>query len=738
MAFPTTITGITLATGGIVPYISSGGNVYLIGKSTANANKIRAFKATDPTSSFSNVGTDPTVTALSTLISVATFQVGDVIHVATIDDTAITSINIQYHKFDMSTDTWTLVNEAVVTAYAEAATGDVDNSAAITVRSNGDVILLYNGAKAAVMGVDRERVYYARRVSGSWTVDVAVDNAGATSWFTGSTVVGSSDRMHFFFQDGDADDAYERALTSANVLETFPASFDATIDATQSHFKTQGVSYVSGANTKVRYPLFDATATTLNSAKCDSADAPTMSEDSDITGATNPGAALYNSSFAANGTTLWHTFVESVTFDILTQSNADDAGWSATSSFYAGTVVKLLTNVFTRNGDIVLAIVFGETDTKYTEKVLVVGGNIFSIISAATLTGSGKSTASANFTETAIATLTGTGAATAKADWTETAVATLTGTGAATAKADLSITAIALLADMGASIAAGAFSDTAIALLTGSGKSTAAGALNAAAVATVTMAGAATDKADWNAVAAAVLADTGAAVASADWSSSALAALTFGGTTVSVSNTLSAAAIAVLSAYGASTAAADWSAAAVAVLTAGGVSLYPAALSETAIASLVASGAAVAAGDFSQAALAVLTGAGAASAAGSFNQVAAATLSGASQSTVSAAANLTAAASLTVTSAAIAAGDAVIAVTANLTAEGTQVASGSDFISIATSVFAFVSAPTAATKPRQEGKRPIGRRQLELDDEEDMLILSAAALACMEQCHGYH
>ena len=101
MALPVTISGLVHATGSITvsrPFISSGGNVYVIGRESTT---LGAYKATDPTSSFSAVGTSPSLTNINNLNAV---QVGDVLHVVTASASASTSVDYKYHTFNMATD----------------------------------------------------------------------------------------------------------------------------------------------------------------------------------------------------------------------------------------------------------------------------------------------------------------------------------------------------------------------------------------------------------------------------------------------------------------------------------------------------------------------------------------------------------------------------------------------------------------------------------------------------------
>ena len=309
MALPVSLSGLftTTSNGPKVsrPFLSSGGNVYIAGI-IADGSKLGMVKATDPASSFSSIGADFTVTG--TLHCVDAVISGDSIHVVTASNTSASAINYRYHKFDIATDAWVINNSVIASSVNPLVSTASEAKILVSVRSDGDVIVIYQGAKAASMGTDYQRVSYGRYEASVWTVGVALDNAGATNWTTSGIVIGSSDRMHFFFADATASDGYQRALTSANALEAFPAAFDTSINATITTAVNDGVSYASGGNTKVRFPFPDTTSVAGNSVKLDSADAPTVSEDSDITGSTDYVQGANFSSFAADGTTLWHTF----------------------------------------------------------------------------------------------------------------------------------------------------------------------------------------------------------------------------------------------------------------------------------------------------------------------------------------------------------------------------------------------------------------------------------------------
>lgn len=582
MAFPTTITGLNVNIGNIKwitkPFIA-GGNVYVFGKGTTT-NLLRAFKATDPTSSFSNVGTDVTMTSTQAILGIDAVQSGNEIHVVTIDGATTTEVDLRYHVFNTSSDTWTTSNETILDDYDLVSTA-AGAHVAVGIRSDGDVIVLYNGPLVA-SGGNRERVYYARRESGSWTVDIEVGNGGATSWYAGGVVPGSSDRMHFFFLDDGANDAYQRCLTSANALETFPSAIDTTVNTTQLSALQTGAYYESGGATKIRYPWQDATGLILMSFKCDSADAPTMSKDDGIDGATSMESGEYRAGFAANGTTLWCVYVDSVASDLYTLSNVDDAGWDAPASFQAAVSNGVRTNVYVRNGNNVLAIVANDnSNPTYTEKDLGAAGSSVDIDATASVTWNSKSTAASAFDQDAAASLTWNGTGLYPAAFDSDAVASVTWNGAEVAAGtiedgDWSAAATASVTWDAAEVTPAAWSSIASSVTGGGqphGASTASADWNSAAVASLTWNGTATGAGAWDSDAVASLTATGAATASANWNSAAVASLTMVGEEVTGTTSeaaWNASAVATITLTSATIAAASFDAGAVASLTMAG------------------------------------------------------------------------------------------------------------------------------------------------------------------------
>ena len=142
MALPTTLTGVAFTPlssyGG--PFISSTGNVYWVGRNSATTTKLAVMKATDPTSSFADQDTANSPTTGAAIQSVSVCQVADVLHIATY---SVDSTNeLRYHTFNMATDAYVIINEAVADTSVENVAQRI---CSINVRSDGQPVIVYGG-----------------------------------------------------------------------------------------------------------------------------------------------------------------------------------------------------------------------------------------------------------------------------------------------------------------------------------------------------------------------------------------------------------------------------------------------------------------------------------------------------------------------------------------------------------------------------------------------------------------
>lgn len=371
MAFPTTIsTTVDLYHGCGGPFASSTNNVYVITRDPGGGS-LHAFKATDPSSSWSAAGTDPAMTSGNTIRAMAACQVGDIIHVVTRDAAAANSNQIRYHVFDMSSDSWTTTNTLVKTTYTMA--GAVDASrVGINIRADGNKIIHYEGPQV-LADIQRSRAYYARHMGVAWSADIALDNGGNNHWFVQESILGSADRIHFILQNQTTTAFYQRTLTSANALESFPAAFDSSTTGEIDAGYTRGVAYSGSAGgTVVRYAYYDNYTPELADIRFTSADAPSpLTQTTDITGTRDPNTGLkrFLNSLAKDGNTVYHTFCDG-SGDVYLQSSQDAGAWSTpTLIINAGLQVnKCHPSIYTRNSAKVLALVYdGDFPAQYTE-----------------------------------------------------------------------------------------------------------------------------------------------------------------------------------------------------------------------------------------------------------------------------------------------------------------------------------------------------------------------------------
>lgn len=371
MALPASLSGLSTDVATVGPFISSTGNVYVIGKNSSTTYKLQAQKSSDPSSvAFSAVGTDPTH-ADTTFVTmwISAFQVGDVIHVGWTVNSTINGTRVSYTSFNMSTDTWAsveLVQSAMATAGASNANA-WQNS--ILRRSDGTTVILYQGPRAAVMSVNYSRVVYARRTTGAvWTNNIAVDSGGAFNWGFAEAVLGASDRSHFFFNAvGSSQNYWTVTLTSANALQTAVSA------NTSSAGQMQGVGYVNGANTQIVASVARTTTAGFADYAFVSADTPTFATDTSdaVTGATLPARTFFD------GTDVWRLYLNSNALYAAKSTNNGGSYGSASTAHTGTTISSADANlsmdgaIFTRSSAVVIPFVVNDNGTlKYNEYVV--------------------------------------------------------------------------------------------------------------------------------------------------------------------------------------------------------------------------------------------------------------------------------------------------------------------------------------------------------------------------------
>lgn len=147
MALPTTIAGVAFPvnTCDTRPFLSSGGNVYIVLVNSTTTTKLKVMKATDPASSFSEVDAANAPVTPAAIYAISVCQVGDVLHIATYSGASTNEL--KYHTFNMGTDLYAVKNETVEDTNPE---NDRHRLCSIHVRSDGNPIIVYGGTLDAL------------------------------------------------------------------------------------------------------------------------------------------------------------------------------------------------------------------------------------------------------------------------------------------------------------------------------------------------------------------------------------------------------------------------------------------------------------------------------------------------------------------------------------------------------------------------------------------------------------
>lgn len=382
--------------GMIPPWKSSGGSFYARSSRSGDVGSHGIWKADgdDPASTWTEQ--DTAGRPVGNNQKVSTYQDGDLIHIA-----SWVGLDYEYSVFNMATDNWDVAGE-LIDSPADAPT---QAWISISVRSDGDVGVVYAGATDRVMGGDKERVDANIR-SGSpptWGGPIALDAALDFHYGNPNVVKGAlTDDMHILWaQTANVTDppsawAQVEARTldpadSLSTLDTDPqdpgsgllgmqnavAYNDASTSPDTQRMLWHGVRALAG-NARIYFPATEdgSDDVVLGTATLDAAVATRFNGEVAITTIAELSGDIHEL-FSGGG-------IAGVDQDIYyTKSTDDGVNWDTpTEELDAVTCNFISANIYTRGGDTVLAYVYDDGGvTKYNEKVLVAGG--FSAIAQA-------------------------------------------------------------------------------------------------------------------------------------------------------------------------------------------------------------------------------------------------------------------------------------------------------------------------------------------------------------------
>lgn len=390
MALPVTISGVAFSKQNYFcgPWIDGNGNVYSFNQDTTTAqlDRIIMSKATDPTDSFAEQDSagrpDPTTDNADARTAWGV-QDGDTIHIAGSWYFGVGGIHYTYNTFTTSDhggtpDEWVVVDEVIEDPANGSAVGEV--SISIVARSDGTVVVIYNGDEDSVMGNPFARVDYNIRSSGgTWggPVTLVADDKAAVDWFGSVAVLGASDKTHFFYKDDANSDLKHTSLTSGDSLSSVQ-DIDTLVN-NNAHVAVRGVYYDDGGTERIRVAYEDSSER-LSLAQIDNDGTPgsvVAISDNDVRDINEAPVAC----LAVDDTTVHLLYGVDVASpsddDDLFHDQADapqDSGdWGTDTEFLdAVTINRISCNVIDRSGK-KLAMVYDNAGTiQYNEKDIAV------------------------------------------------------------------------------------------------------------------------------------------------------------------------------------------------------------------------------------------------------------------------------------------------------------------------------------------------------------------------------
>lgn len=294
--------------------------------------------------------------------SVSGFLDGTTLHIATQD----TNFAVEYHSFSISSDTWVTTNESVSTV------PDARRGVSITVRSDGDRIIVYNDERQNVKGTPYERISYALHEGVSWSIGNAVDDGGAVRYIGTTTIMGPSDLLHIaYVTELAGGDVLHKSLNSSNTLSSVETLSDTASDdsgrtlvMTASHYLDGSISRVTMSwveNAANKYPR----ASEVNDDGVPTAESLVESRQPENSGLQR----LHALATDEDALTTYHVMVDAATSDLYLNKNVDAGGWTSEGEILDGTTGNALSaTIFIRGFDVILGILLSDSFTiKYVE-----------------------------------------------------------------------------------------------------------------------------------------------------------------------------------------------------------------------------------------------------------------------------------------------------------------------------------------------------------------------------------
>lgn len=304
------------------PFLA-GGNLYVFTCDTANS-KVRAYKSTDGGSTWAeqDAANAASLSAIAGFRSFSATQAGSLVTIGG---------SLGFKPFDTSTDTW---GAGVAAPGSPSAAANVSGAyvGVYLRRSNGNVVVVYQGASISVMGQARRRFYTYKWDGAAWTAVAGSGDGGPAGQWGGTiaahfdlraAVLGASDRVEIVYtRSDDTANVYKRSMSPANVVDTAVTFAGSTTDA---YAVGLPVSFVNGANTEIAVPFNFSSA--LYVARWNSGADAAVTTTAAATGHAPESVTANVGQIAVDGTTKHLFFVDAFSDDVYTNDDGGSNTW---------------------------------------------------------------------------------------------------------------------------------------------------------------------------------------------------------------------------------------------------------------------------------------------------------------------------------------------------------------------------------------------------------------------------
>ncbi len=357
-AVDTSLGASAVDNGRIGPFSDSNGNIYCVLETSSTT--VDVYKTSNPSGgSWTQQDTANNPSGLSSVERISARIVGgNTIHIALKTDD-----QIRYYTFHTSAnasnpDTWQI---------NELAEDPTNNSTTffncdISVRSNGHVVIMYDGDLDKIMGTDYHRVDYAKRTgTATWSAGNALDGAGEANWHPIAQVLGASDNVWFQYMNASTQILYHEKINSSDTQSNFAALQSSTIGVASWPEEHSSMVYYDDSGTEVFYEAWGQTGGALMSNR-----ARNGTLQGTQTVHPTPAASPYGQLIGDGGTTIWAVLAKDPgagNDQIISRDNVAEGGWNTTDNVIhtlggAGTILHIHAEIINYGGAKYIGVIY--------------------------------------------------------------------------------------------------------------------------------------------------------------------------------------------------------------------------------------------------------------------------------------------------------------------------------------------------------------------------------------------